>query len=45
MRSTKQTAKLMNVVIENISNIKIVKAFTSQLNQINKFNNLILIYF
>ncbi len=39
MRSTKQTAKLMNVVIENISNIKIVKAFTSQLNQINKFNN------
>ena len=39
MRSTKQTAKLMNVVIENISNVKIVKAFTSQLNQIKKFDN------
>lgn len=38
MRSTKQTAKLMNVVIENISNVKIVKAFTSQLNQIKKFD-------
>ena len=38
MRSTKQTAKLMNVVIENISNVKIVKAFTSQLNQISKFD-------
>jgi len=38
MRSTRQTAKLMNVVIENISNVKIVKAFTSQLNQIKKFD-------
>ena len=37
MRSSKQTATLMNIVIENISNIKIVKAFTNQTNQIRKF--------
>ncbi len=38
MRSSKQTATLMNIVIENISNIKIVKAFTNQNYQINKFD-------
>jgi len=37
MRSSKQTAALMNIVIENITNIKIVKAFTNQKNQIGKF--------
>ena len=37
MRSSKQTAALMNIVIENITNIKIVKAFTNQKNQISKF--------
>ena len=29
MRSSKQTSALMNIVIENISNVKIVKAFTN----------------
>ena len=37
MRSSKQTAALMNIVIENVSNIKIIKAFTNQKNQISKF--------
>ena len=37
MRSSKQTSALMNIVIENISNVKIVKAFTNQKNQIYKF--------
>ena len=37
IRSSKQTAALMNIIIENISNIKIVKAFTNQKNQIIKF--------
>ena len=38
MRSSKQTATLMNIVIENISNIKIIKAFTNQKKQIDKFD-------
>jgi subfamily B ATP-binding cassette protein MsbA len=37
MRSSKQTSALMNIVIENINNVKIVKAFTNQKNQIYKF--------
>ncbi len=37
MRSSKQTATLMNIVMENLTNIKIVKAFTNQKNQISKF--------
>ena len=38
MRSSKQVASLMNIVIENITGIKIIKAFTSEKNEINKFN-------
>tara|TARA_Y100000996_G_scaffold253371_1_gene199332 strand:- start:132 stop:1949 length:1818 start_codon:yes stop_codon:yes gene_type:complete len=37
MRSTKLLAALMNVIIENIQNIKIIKSFTNQEHQINKF--------
>tara|TARA_B100000579_G_C22833842_1_gene857467 strand:+ start:61 stop:1878 length:1818 start_codon:yes stop_codon:yes gene_type:complete len=37
MRSTKLFASLMNVIIENIQNIKIIKSFTNQKIQINKF--------
>ena len=36
-RSTKLLAALMNVIIENIQNIKIIKSFTNQEHQINKF--------
>ena len=38
MRSSKQVASLMNIVLESISGIKIVKAFTSEKNEIDKFN-------
>ena len=38
LRSSKQIAELMNIVIENINGIKIVKAFTGEKNEIEKFN-------
>ena len=38
LRSSKQIAELMNIVIENINGIKIVKAFTGERNEIKKFN-------
>tara|TARA_B100000965_G_scaffold219051_1_gene183384 strand:- start:3368 stop:5176 length:1809 start_codon:yes stop_codon:yes gene_type:complete len=38
LRSSKQIAELMNIVIENINGIKIVKAFTGEKNEIAKFN-------
>jgi len=37
LRSTKQIAELMNIVIENINGIRIVKAFTSEKTEIKKF--------
>jgi len=39
MRSSKQIAALMNIVIENITGIKIVKAFNMENQQIDKFNH------
>tara|TARA_Y100001970_G_scaffold289285_1_gene419147 strand:+ start:443 stop:2248 length:1806 start_codon:yes stop_codon:yes gene_type:complete len=38
-RSSKQVAALMNIVIENITGIKIVKAFNMEDQQIEKFNH------
>ena len=39
MRSSKQVAALMNIVIENLTGIKIVKAFNMEDQQIKKFND------
>ena len=38
-RSSKQVAALMNIVIENLTAIKIVKAFNMENQQIDKFNS------
>ena len=37
-RMSIQMANLLNIVIENITSIKIVKAFTKEISQIKKFN-------
>ena len=37
-RSSKQIAAIMNIVIENLSGIKIVKAFTREKSEIKKFD-------
>ena len=37
-RSSKTMAELMNIIIENYSGIKVIKAFTKELSEIKKFN-------